>query len=96
MVDRFTCAQCGDDFITAWTEAEAMAEMVEREGYVPASELVTVCDPCYQRMEANRVAHVERYRPGNDALWGPGNWVMCMTCPPAGGRPVFHHKDAHG
>jgi hypothetical protein len=37
-----------------------------------------------------------RFVPGNDRIWGPGNWVRCPTCPrDSAGNEVYHHKDAH-
>lgn len=37
-----------------------------------------------------------RFAPGNDQVWGPGNWVRCPTCPHDSlGREVYHHRDAH-
>jgi hypothetical protein len=36
-----------------------------------------------------------RFGPGNDELWGPGNWVECAQCPDSFGFPAFHHRLAH-
>jgi hypothetical protein len=37
-----------------------------------------------------------RFAPGNDKLWGPGNWIRCPTCPhDYFDHEVYHHKDAH-
>jgi hypothetical protein len=37
-----------------------------------------------------------RFAPGNDKLWGPGNWIRCPICPhDYFDHEVYHHKDAH-
>lgn len=38
----------------------------------------------------------ERFREGNDALWGEGNWIECPVCLDGRGKPSFHHKEMHG
>jgi hypothetical protein len=36
------------------------------------------------------------FTPMNDAIWGPGQWIRCPSCPPDHeGRPPYHHKNAH-
>lgn len=38
----------------------------------------------------------EHFAPGNDRIWGAGNWVRCETCPPdSNGQGVYHHRAAH-
>ena len=38
-----------------------------------------------------------RFTPGNDKIWGEGNWVRCSVCEhDSKDREVYHHKDAHG
>jgi hypothetical protein len=37
----------------------------------------------------------ERFKPGNDKVWGEGNWIRCEGCPDSLGYPSYHHKDAH-
>lgn len=37
-----------------------------------------------------------RFAPGNDEIWGEGNWIRCSICPhDYYDREVYHHKDAH-
>jgi len=37
-----------------------------------------------------------RFAPGNDKIWGEGNWVKCAICPrDATGRLTYHHKNYH-
>ena len=48
-----TCAACGKEFESAWSQEEARAEFDARFPDAPADdELVVVCDACYQGMEA--------------------------------------------
>lgn len=36
------------------------------------------------------------FAPGNNALWGEGNWVRCSVCPhDEAGCEVYHHKEFH-
>lgn len=37
----------------------------------------------------------ERFRKGNDKVWGEGNWIMCGQCEDGMGYPAFHHRDFH-
>lgn len=37
----------------------------------------------------------DRFREGNDKVWGAGNWVRCATCLDSLGYPAYHHKDHH-
>ena len=44
--------------------------------------------------QAERDAH---FAPGNDYIWGEGNWIRCAICPlDSAGFEVYHHKDHHG
>ena len=37
-----------------------------------------------------------RFTPGNDRIWGPGNWYRCPICPhDSEDREVYHHVEAH-
>lgn len=35
------------------------------------------------------------FAPGNDKVWGEGNWIACDRCPDAVGFPSFHHREFH-
>lgn len=35
------------------------------------------------------------FGPGNDKVWGPGEWVRCADCPDATGFPSYHHRAVH-
>lgn len=54
-MDKFTCAACGGEFESAWTEEEAEAEAaVHGFDVVPLEDRVLVCDECFpQIMEFN-------------------------------------------
>ncbi len=36
-----------------------------------------------------------RFAPGNDKVWGKGQWVRCDTCVDSLGYPAYHHKNHH-
>lgn len=38
-----------------------------------------------------------RFAPGNDKIWGRGNWIACGYCPrDSMDRKVYHHINNHG
>lgn len=44
----FICVKCGEEFIAAWTEEEAIAEAEELFGRpTTVTERVMLCDGCY-------------------------------------------------
>jgi DNA-directed RNA polymerase subunit RPC12/RpoP len=45
----YTCAACGDDFEGCWSDEEAALESKTLWGDMPASEMVVICDDCFQR-----------------------------------------------
>lgn len=40
-------------------------------------------------------AWYQRFAPGNDDIWGKGNWIMCTQHNCMNRKPVFHHRDFH-
>lgn len=37
-----------------------------------------------------------RFAPGNDRIWGAGNWIRCSICPHDSlGREIYHHRGHH-
>ena len=52
MNNTFTCSLCQHTFEKEWTEDEAVTELVETFGHLPAEDLCVVCDDCYQAVMA--------------------------------------------
>lgn len=51
---EFECAQCGDKFVTAWSDEDARAE-ARANGFDPdAVGMAIVCDDCYTKDIAPR------------------------------------------
>jgi len=46
-------------------------------------------------VEAFLLDRDERFREGNDKLWGAGNWIRCDRCLDTLGYPAYHHREAH-
>jgi hypothetical protein len=45
----YTCARCGEECLTAWSEEEARAEYEANFGMrVEESDAVEICDDCYR------------------------------------------------
>lgn len=50
----YTCANCGLDFESDWTQEDAMAEATAN-GFTEADDLIVVCDDCHRQiMDHNR------------------------------------------
>ena len=49
---RYTCAACGGEFLTAWSDAEADAEAATLFGKPPDDHtgFAEVCDDCFKLM----------------------------------------------
>jgi DNA-directed RNA polymerase subunit RPC12/RpoP len=45
---NYTCALCGKEFESAWSEEEALAEKERMWGEVSCEQCVILCDSCYQ------------------------------------------------
>jgi hypothetical protein len=55
--DTFTCAMCGETFVKARSEEEAVAECFEVFGCTPATEECdVVCDDCWQSIDPRKHA----------------------------------------
>ncbi len=52
---EFTCAQCGETFLTAWSEEEAQSEADELWGDHDGPREV-VCDDCFQSIKPTMTA----------------------------------------
>ena len=48
--DVFTCALCGETFVSAWTEREALAEKELTFPDVSIDDCVVLCDDCYKKV----------------------------------------------
>ena len=48
--DTYRCAECDQEFISAWSQAEALAEKESTFHGVSLSECAVVCDDCYNQM----------------------------------------------
>jgi hypothetical protein len=62
MTRRFTCAECGWEGESGWSDEEAQAEAL-MNGFTPEfleadGGAVVVCDDCYQKMTAVSPLHV--------------------------------------
>lgn len=44
----YTCAECGGEFESDWTEEEAQAERLALFGDVPEEDMEQVCDDCFR------------------------------------------------
>lgn len=52
--------------------------------------------PTEQARKLGASTRDRRFAPGNDRIWGEGNWIRCPICPyDSRGFEVYHHKDAH-
>ena len=49
MGDLFICAACGNTYSKAWSDEEAEAE--KNRDFPHETDLVTVCEDCYQQMK---------------------------------------------
>lgn len=48
--DTYTCAACGETFVSGWSEEEALAELKANFGNIPKEDCSVVCDDCFKRM----------------------------------------------
>jgi hypothetical protein len=51
MTKIMTCALCGLEFESGWSEAEALAELYENFGNVSPEDCEVVCDDCWEKMK---------------------------------------------
>jgi DNA-directed RNA polymerase subunit RPC12/RpoP len=47
---KYTCCNCGGEFVSDWTDEEAQAEREQQFPGVPEKYMVVVCDDCYQKI----------------------------------------------
>lgn len=46
---HYTCANCGNEYESGWTEAEAEAEAKANWGALAEKDREVVCDDCYRK-----------------------------------------------
>lgn len=48
-IRKYQCAACGKEFVSPWTEEEALAEAKQLWGDVPKEQMVVICDDCFAK-----------------------------------------------
>lgn len=60
--DCFQCSNCHGIFPKGLSDEEAEAQRAKEFPDIPSSEMVVVCDDCYEKMKAYFEAHPEALR----------------------------------